>query len=192
MLWEANFHRPNYDLVPLGEYIYLGGNIKQRTAIKTAGILLPVFLFSQIQCWWQQRHFFFPFQTFLCPHLHSSGDPLSVQHHSVLSWKCGMKIAVFSVDPGAVGLAGDGARQVFPTPALHFGWELTFWQKREVCHNNVCHWLSKISGVKRIFFHGETTAATKVRRGRLHRPPCAVLPQLCLSDPLLDETVLSH
>lgn len=49
--------------------------------------------------------FFFPFQTFLCPHLHSSDDPLPVQHHSLLLWKCGMKIAVFSV-LGQWGLQG--------------------------------------------------------------------------------------
>lgn len=48
VLREANFHSPYYNLVPLGEYIYLGRNIKLRTAIQTAGILLPVFLFYQI------------------------------------------------------------------------------------------------------------------------------------------------
>lgn len=69
VLWEANFHRPNYDLVPLGEYIYLGGNIKLRTAIKTAGILLPVFLSGQLQCWWRERLFFFPFPNFPLPTL---------------------------------------------------------------------------------------------------------------------------
>lgn len=40
-----------------------------------------------------------------------------------------MKTAVFSVDPGAMGLAGDGAGGVFPAPVLHFGWRLIFGGK---------------------------------------------------------------
>lgn len=180
MLWEANFHRPNYDLVPLGEYIYLGGNIRLRTAIKTAGILLPVFLSCQIQCWWQERHFF-PFPNFPLPTLafqwwpSACAAPLAAV---VEMWD--ENCCVFC--PGAVGIAGDGAAGVCPAPALHFGWKLIFFEK---CLTTVSvTWLSKISGVKEDFFPCS-------EKGGLHTTLCS-LPQLCPSCPLLDEGVLSH
>lgn len=43
-----------------------------------------------------------------------------------------MKTAVFSVDPGAMGLAGDGAGWVVPAPCITFQMETGFWRKREV------------------------------------------------------------
>lgn len=61
-----------------------------------------------------------------------------------------MQIAVFSVDPGAVGLAGDGAGWI-SAPASHFGWKQIFWREKEVSHNSVCHWLSKISELRGFF-----------------------------------------
>lgn len=134
MLWEANFHRLCYNLVPLGEYIYLGGNIKLRTAIKTAGILLPVFLFYQIQCWWWERHFF-TFQTFPLPTLAFQwwpsvcATPLPAIVETRFERCCaGQRIPA----AGGVGLAGDAARVLFTAPALHFWWSLMLWIETRV------------------------------------------------------------
>lgn len=125
VLWEANFHRPNYDLVPLGEYIYLGGHIKLRTAIKTAGILLPVSLFCQIQCWWQENHFFslfklssantcIPLVTLcLCSTAHC--------YRGNVVWK----LLFF---PWILEPAEDGAGGICPAPALNFWWKLICWR----------------------------------------------------------------
>lgn len=78
VLWEASFHRPYYNLFPLGEYIYLGRNTKLRTAIQTAGILLPVFLFYQIELVAGETDYFFPSQTFFYPHCHFNDSLICV------------------------------------------------------------------------------------------------------------------
>lgn len=88
VLWEANFHSAYYNLVPLGEYIYLGRNIKLRTAIQTAGILLPVFLFYQIVLVAGERNV--SFSSFLLPTLAFQWQPClwtapcSIQSHCIV------------------------------------------------------------------------------------------------------------